>query len=102
MCDKAHEMDVESWFSALSDAAKIQGFEVETQLTEVVGICPQCSKESSSKESASKEQNQFDKEEIVLLGTNKYPNANDKMKNDLELYPFVKTNKTMNIFDGDI
>jgi methylmalonyl-CoA mutase len=25
------------------------------------------------------------------LGTNKYPNPQDKMKNDLELYPFIKT-----------
>ena len=28
----------------------------------------------------------------MLLGTNKYPNALDKMANDLELYPFVKQN----------
>ncbi len=44
------------------------------------------------KESASKEQEQFNKGEIVLLGTNKHPNKQDKMKQDLELYPFVKTN----------
>ena len=43
------------------------------------------------KESADKEQKQFDVGETVLLGTNKYPNPNDKMKNELELYPFVKT-----------
>ncbi|MCH7784523.1 MAG: methylmalonyl-CoA mutase subunit beta [Bacteroidetes bacterium] len=43
------------------------------------------------KESAEKEQKLFDSKEIVLLGTNKYPNPNDKMKNDLELFPFVKT-----------
>ncbi len=43
-------------------------------------------------ESAQKEQTQFDEGEKVLLGTNKHPNANDKMKDDLELYPFVKTN----------
>jgi Fe2+ or Zn2+ uptake regulation protein len=36
-------MSVEPWFTALSDAAKAQGFEVEHQLTEVVGTCPQCS-----------------------------------------------------------
>jgi methylmalonyl-CoA mutase len=28
----------------------------------------------------------------VLLGTKKYPNKNYQMKNDLELYPFVKQN----------
>ena len=43
-------------------------------------------------ESAKKEQEQFDKGELVLLGTNKYPNEKDKMKNELELYPFVKRN----------
>ena len=43
------------------------------------------------KENATKEQDQFDKENLVLLGTNKHPNMDDKMKDDLELYPFVKT-----------
>jgi len=44
------------------------------------------------KESAAKEQEWFDKGKLVLVGTNKYPNDADRMKNDLELYPFVKTN----------
>ena len=44
------------------------------------------------KESADKEQELFDNGKEVLLGTNKYPNKNDQMKNDLELYPFVKQN----------
>jgi methylmalonyl-CoA mutase len=44
------------------------------------------------KESAAKEQEQFNKGEIILLGTNKHPNKQDKMKEDLELYPFMKTN----------
>lgn len=43
-------------------------------------------------ESALKEQELFDSGKEVLLGTNKYPNKNDKMANDLELFPFVKTN----------
>ena len=43
-------------------------------------------------ESAQKEQELFDSGKEVLLGTNKYPNKNDKMKHDLELFPFVKTN----------
>jgi methylmalonyl-CoA mutase len=43
-------------------------------------------------ESAQKEQELFDSGKEVLLGTNKYPNKNDKMANDLELFPFVKTN----------
>ncbi|NBU80665.1 MAG: methylmalonyl-CoA mutase [Flavobacteriaceae bacterium] len=43
-------------------------------------------------ESAAKEQELFDSGIEVLLGTNKYPNKNDKMKHDLELYPFLKQN----------
>lgn len=42
-------------------------------------------------ESADKEQQLFNEGKIVLLGTNKYPNAQDQMKNNLELYPFVKS-----------
>ncbi len=41
-------------------------------------------------ESADKEQELFNAGKEVLLGTNKYPNKNDKMKNELELFPFVK------------
>ncbi|WP_281226497.1 methylmalonyl-CoA mutase subunit beta [Flavobacterium aquiphilum] len=41
-------------------------------------------------ESADAEQNLFDSGKETLLGTNKYPNPNDKMKEDLELFPFVK------------
>ncbi|WP_130736472.1 methylmalonyl-CoA mutase subunit beta [Flavobacterium sp. J27] len=43
------------------------------------------------RESASKEQDLFDAGKEILLGTNKYPNKNDRMKDDLELFPFVKT-----------
>ncbi len=43
------------------------------------------------KESAEKEQELFDSGKEILLGTNKYPNKNDRMKDDLELFPFVKT-----------
>lgn len=42
------------------------------------------------KESATKEQEQFNKGELVLLGTNKIQNEKDKMKNDLEVNPFAK------------
>lgn len=41
-------------------------------------------------ESAAKEQEQFDSGELVLIGTNKYPNPEDRMKEELELYPFLK------------
>jgi len=42
------------------------------------------------KESALKEQDQFDKGTLILLGTNKYPNTLDLMKNNLEKHPFVE------------
>lgn len=43
-------------------------------------------------ESAKKEQAKFNLGEEVLVGTNKFQNENDKMKNDIELYPFLKKN----------
>lgn len=43
-------------------------------------------------ESAAKEQELFDSGKEILLGTNRYPNKSDKMKHDLELYPFLKQN----------
>ena len=44
------------------------------------------------KENAQKEQGLFDSGALVLLGTNVHQNPNDKMKNDLELFPFIKKN----------
>ncbi|TRX24110.1 methylmalonyl-CoA mutase [Flavobacterium franklandianum] len=41
-------------------------------------------------ESADKEQELFDNGKEILLGTNKYPNKKDLMKDNLELFPFVK------------
>lgn len=46
-----------------------------------------------TKESATQEQADFDTGKLVLLGTNKHPNLNDKMKNDLEISPFLKIKK---------
>ena len=45
------------------------------------------------KESALKEQELFDTGDLIAVGTNKFQNSNDRMKDDLELYPFVKTHK---------
>jgi methylmalonyl-CoA mutase len=43
-------------------------------------------------ESHKKEQELFDSGKEILLGTNKHPNKNDRMKDGLELYPFLKHN----------
>ena len=44
------------------------------------------------KESASKQQALFDNGGITLLGTKKHPNPMDLMKENLELFPFLKSN----------
>ncbi|ALJ06276.1 methylmalonyl-CoA mutase [Pseudalgibacter alginicilyticus] len=44
------------------------------------------------KENAEKEQKQFDEGKEILIGTNKHINPNDRMKQELELYPFIKSN----------
>jgi len=41
-------------------------------------------------ENAIKEQAQFDTGDLILLGTNKHPNTEDKMKDELNIYPFVR------------
>ena len=51
------------------------------------------------KESALKEQQQFDAGENVLLGTNIHPNLNNRMKDELEIYPFVKTNQRKTLIE---
>ncbi|TGV00310.1 methylmalonyl-CoA mutase subunit beta [Flavivirga rizhaonensis] len=51
------------------------------------------------KENATKEDAQFNAGEEVLLGTNKHPNTEDKMKQELELYPFVKTNQRKTLIE---
>lgn len=51
------------------------------------------------KESAAKEQADFDAEKLVLLGTNKHPNPEDKMKNALEISPFLKIEKRKTLIE---
>ncbi|MCK0160161.1 methylmalonyl-CoA mutase subunit beta [Allomuricauda sp. F6463D] len=51
------------------------------------------------KESAEKEQQLFDEGKIISLGTNTYQNPQDRMKEDLELYPFVKTKARKTIIE---
>ena len=51
------------------------------------------------KESAAQEQEQFNKSEEIFLGTNKHPNPNNRMKDDMELFPFVKINKRKTLIE---
>ena len=51
------------------------------------------------KASAQKEQSDFDNNEITLLGTNKHPNNNDRMANNLEKSPFLKIEKRKTLIE---
>ncbi len=51
------------------------------------------------KESAAKEQQLFDNGKEIILGSNKHANPNDRMKHELELYPFVKTNQRKTLIE---
>jgi methylmalonyl-CoA mutase len=51
------------------------------------------------KESAEKEQQRFDQGTLVLVGSNKYANQEDKMKDSIEIYPFLKTNKEKTLLE---
>ncbi|APU69391.1 methylmalonyl-CoA mutase subunit beta [Christiangramia flava] len=42
------------------------------------------------KQSAAEEQERFNTGDLVLIGTNKHENPQDRMKDDLELFPFLK------------
>ena len=41
-------------------------------------------------ENAGKQQELFNQNELILVGTNKLPSQNDRMKNELQIYPFLK------------
>lgn len=51
------------------------------------------------KESAEKEQALFDDGHSVLVGSNKFENKKERMKDNLELYPFVKTEKRQTLIE---
>jgi methylmalonyl-CoA mutase len=48
-------------------------------------------------ENAQKEQILFDNNQLMILGSNRYPNPSDQMKNTIEIFPFVrkKVRKTL-------
>ena len=48
-------------------------------------------------EQAQKEQDAFNERAIVLVGTNLYPNPQDLMTDELEIYPFQKNKRTQTL-----
>ena len=51
------------------------------------------------KESATKEQADFNTGKLVILGSNKYPNPKDKMKQNLEINPFLEIKKRKTLIE---
>tara|TARA_R110000868_G_scaffold91140_3_gene252843 strand:+ start:4723 stop:6093 length:1371 start_codon:yes stop_codon:yes gene_type:complete len=51
------------------------------------------------KESAQKEQELFNNHKEILVGTNKYVSNSDKMKDAIELYPFIKNKARKTIIE---
>lgn len=98
----------ESYFESVSNPADGTYYieQLTTELTEKAlklfkdiekngGFLKQLKEETIQKkikESAEKEQQLFDSGELKLLGTNYHINKNDMMKEDIELFPFVKHN----------
>lgn len=87
---------IESLTSSLADKALSLFKEIESS----GGFLNQLWEGSVQKkidEQARAEQQRFDNEEMVLVGTNKYQNPDDRMKEQIELFPFLKkeTRKTL-------
>ena len=94
--DKVHNpADGTYYIEVLTEQLVQKGLQLFKEIEENGGFISQLIEGNIQKkisESAAKEQELFDSGKEVLLGTNKYPNKNDKMKHDLELFPFVKQN----------
>lgn len=94
--DKVHNpADGTYYIEVLTEQLAQKGLQLFKEIEENGGFISQLIEGNIQKkisESAAKEQELFDSGKEVLLGTNKYPNKNDKMKHDLELFPFVKQN----------
>ena len=94
--DKVHNpADGTYYIEVLTEQLAQKGLQLFKKIEENGGFISQLIEGNIQKkisENAAKEQELFDSGKEVLLGTNKYPNKNDKMKHDLELFPFVKQN----------
>ncbi len=51
------------------------------------------------RESANKEQELFDQSDRILVGTNKYPNHDERMRHELDVSPFLKVDKRQTIME---
>ncbi|MBC31531.1 MAG: methylmalonyl-CoA mutase [Muricauda sp.] len=81
------------YIETLTNQLAEKGLELFKQLEKAGGFLNQLKEgtiQRKIKESAAKEQRLFDEGKLVLVGTNKYPNADDKMKKELAKQPFAE------------
>lgn len=88
------------YIETLSIQLAEKALEIFKQIEEAGGFLIQLKEgtiQRKIKESAQKEQEQFNNGKLVLLGTNKYPNEQDRMSHDLQKQPFLvkKARKTL-------
>lgn len=91
----ANPSDGSYYIECLTDDLAEKALELFKDIEKNGGFLQQLKKGTLQKktiESAEKEQKLFDDGKIVLVGINKYQNKADRMKDDLELYPFIKRN----------
>lgn len=91
----ANPSDGNYYIESLTDELAAKALDIFKEIEKSGGFLKQLKEgtiQKKIKESAEKEQELFDKGELKLLGTNYHPNKNDKMKDNLELFPFIKRN----------
>lgn len=79
------------YLESLGDQLAQQSLELFKKLEEGGGYLKQLKEHNIQrklKEAASREQAAFDEGNLILVGTNKFPNPEDRMKEDLEREPF--------------
>ncbi len=90
------------YIESLTDEMAKKALEIFKEIEKGGGFLKQLKEgtiQKKIKESAEKEQNAFDKGELKLLGTNYHVNPDDRMKHDLELFPFQKKNPVKTILE---
>ncbi|WP_442267228.1 methylmalonyl-CoA mutase subunit beta [Tenacibaculum sp. ZS6-P6] len=91
--DAQHFADGSYYIEAITEQLAENALEIFKLIEQGGGFLKQLKEgviQRKIEESAQKEQELFDNGDLVLLGTNKIQNDKDQMKNDLELFPFVK------------
>ncbi len=98
----ANPVDGSYFLETLTEQLAEKALEIFKNIEEGGGFLKQLKEHTIQrkiKESADNEQIRFNEGNEILLGTNKHPNAKDFMKNDLELYPFVKTDSRKTLIE---